>query len=271
MKNKEKIQEIVKVLVFAIVIICLFAGLGFSLHYVLNRDFSKDNVEEKDSKNKKDDSKDEEFLEKEDEDYTKVEDNKEENENQPSEPESKPDNNTNQPGGNENKPNNNESKPSNTGGNNTKPPVTPTTPPKEPEPQSVDPTIPKENDTITTLTCSTFDTDSEGTMVRETFIINYYDSTKLPQSITMEIHVEAPSNSFSDEEKEAMLKEVEAGLEPMLGYEYKTRWTQFGIAVTYSSNEASLRKYYPDDYKIGGDMSYDVTKNDFLSEGYTCK
>lgn len=154
---------------------------------------------------------------------------------------------------------------------NNKQETTPVTQPENEKPVVIDPTIPIENDTMTSLVCSIDLTDEDNIPTKQVITIDFYDSTKLPWSIIMKNYINLASFGYTDSQIKELLKEIRDSAESIPGFEFGTWQTGDTIELYYSSTAPSLREYYPDEYKIGGEMSYDVTKRELISQGYTCK
>ncbi|HAB67525.1 MAG TPA: hypothetical protein DCE23_09190 [Firmicutes bacterium] len=284
-------KDIIIILVLVFVVIGLSGGIFFAVKtdFFSGRDSNtidkRDNNTEEENKKEdvvdspKEENKKEENVEKPEE--VKPEEVKAEDKN--SEANDKPSNDKN-PSSDKNN-----NKPSSTGGNDTKNENTPVTPPKEDKPVTppkedepvvqplpdkpviVDPTIPKENDTMTSLVCSIDLPNEDDIPTKQIVTMSFYDSTKLPWSIIMTSYMDLSSFNFTDSEIKEFKKEIEGSIESIPGFKFETWQTGDIIELSYSSTAPELRKYYPDEYKIGGEMSYDVTKRDFIEQGYTCK
>lgn len=248
-------------------------GLSGGIFFAVKTDFFSGRDSNTTEENKKEDVVD----------FPKEENKKEENVEKPEEVKAEDKNSeANDKPSNDKNPSSdkNNNKPSSTGGNDTKHENTPVTPPKEDEPVVqplpdkpiiVDPTIPKENDTMTSLVCSIDLPNEDDIPTKQIVTMSFYDSTKLPWSIIMTSYMDLSGFNFTDSEIKEFKKEIEGSIESIPGFKFETWQTGDIIELSYSSTAPELRKYYPDEYKIGGEMSYDVTKRDFIEQGYTCK
>lgn len=264
----------IKIIIILLVLIVLLCG---GIFFVAKSDvFSgkKDDIVENDNQNNEEtnenqeESKAEELENQEKEETEeKQEESKKEEQKQEESKKEEPKQDKNKPSGDKT----NDDKVGNTGGNDTKHENTTETPSKEEKPVVVDPTIPVENDTMTSLVCSIELTDESNIPTKQVITMDFYDSTKLPWSIIMTTYMNLASLRYTDSQIKELLNEAKANAESIPGYEFRTWQTGSTIELSYSSTAPSLRKYYPNEYKIGGEMSYDVTKRELINQGYTCR
>lgn len=264
-----------KDVIIIVALVFLILLLGGGIFFAIKTDFFTErdnNITDKKDNNTDEENKKEEVVappeEMNPEDKTSESDVKPSNENKPNDDKTKNENKSSNDKTNNDKTNND--KLNNTGGNDTKHENTPVAPPKEDKPVVVDPTIPIENDTMTALVCSIELKNEDNIPTEQIVTIDFYDSTKLPYSIIMTTYMNLASFGYTDSQIKELLNEIKGSAKSIPGFEFGTWQTGSTIELSYSSSASSLRKYYPNEYKIGGEMSYDVTKRDYIKQGYTC-
>lgn len=265
-------KDIIKIVVLIVLIVLLGGGIFFVVKPDVFSDKKDDVVENANQNNEETNENQEENNEEKLENQEKEEEPEKQEESKKDEPKQEEPKKEEikkeetKPSGDKT----NNDKTSNTGGNDTKNENTTVTPSKEDKPVVVDPTIPIENDTMTSLVCSIELIDEGDIPTKQVVTMSFYDSTKLPYSIIMTTYMNLARFYYTDSQIKELLNEIKDSAESIPGYEFRTWQTGSTIELSYSSSASSLRKYYPDEYKIGGELSYDVTKRDFIEQGYTC-